>query len=36
LEWDAHAVLGKFLNYPIRTEIPETISEQLIVELYSK
>jgi len=36
LEWDAHAVLGKFLNYPDRTEIPETISEQLIVELYSK
>jgi len=36
LEWDAHQVLGKFLNYPDRTEIPETISEQLIVELYSK
>jgi len=36
LEWDAHAVSGKFLNYPDRTEIPETINEQLIVELYSK
>jgi len=36
LEWDAHTVCGKFLNYPDRTEIPETINEQLIVELYSK
>jgi small subunit ribosomal protein S4 len=36
LEWDSHLVGGKFLNYPDRTEIPETISEQLIVELYSK
>ena len=36
LEWDAHTVSGKFLNYPDRTEIPETINEQLIVELYSK
>ena len=36
LEWDANTVQGKFLNYPDRTEIPETISEQLIVELYSK
>ena len=36
LEWDAHSVGGKFLNYPDRTEIPETINEQLIVELYSK
>jgi len=36
IEWDAHTVEGKFLNYPDRTEIPETISEQLIVELYSK
>ena len=36
LTWDAHKVEGKFLNYPDRTEIPETINEQLIVELYSK
>ena len=36
LEWDAHTVGGKFLNYPDRTEIPEIINEQLIVELYSK
>jgi small subunit ribosomal protein S4 len=36
LEWDDHQVLGKFLNRPEREEIPETIKEQLIVELYSK
>ena len=36
LEWDAQTVQGKFLNYPDRTEVPETINEQLIVELYSK
>ncbi len=36
LEWDASSMQGKFLNLPERTEIPETINEQLIVELYSK
>lgn len=36
LEWDATKTAGKFLNLPDRTEIPETINEQLIVELYSK
>ncbi len=36
LEWDAATLSGKFLNLPDRTEIPETINEQLIVELYSK
>ncbi len=36
LEWDAASLSGKFLNHPVRTEIPETINEQLIVELYSK
>ena len=36
LEWDANTMSGKFLNLPERTEIPETINEQLIVELYSK
>ena len=35
-EWDAATLSGKFLNLPDRTEIPETINEQLIVELYSK
>jgi small subunit ribosomal protein S4 len=27
---------GKFMNYPERSEIPENINEQAIVELYSK
>jgi small subunit ribosomal protein S4 len=27
---------GKFLGRPEREDIPETIKEQLIVELYSK
>lgn len=36
LEWDGAAMAGKFLNYPQRADIPETINEQLIVELYSK
>lgn len=36
LEWDQHTMTGKFLNVPERTEIPENIKEQLIVELYSK
>ena len=36
LEFDAKTLTGKFLNVPARTEIPETINEQLIVDLYSK
>jgi small subunit ribosomal protein S4 len=36
LEWDAASMTGKFLNVPERSEIPENIREQLIVELYSK
>src|SRR5574344_1576274 len=36
LEWNSDTLSGKFLNLPERTEIPETINEQLIVELYSK
>lgn len=36
LEWDQNTMSGKFLNYPQRADIPETIQEQLIVELYSK
>jgi len=36
LEWDSSLMAGKFLNIPERTEIPENINEQLIVELYSK
>lgn len=36
LEWDQQSMNGKFLNAPERSEIPENIKEQLIVELYSK
>lgn len=36
LEWDATSLTGKFLALPERSEIPENINEQLIVELYSK
>lgn len=36
LEWDASKMSGKFMSYPTREDIPETIKEQLIVELYSK
>jgi small subunit ribosomal protein S4 len=36
LEWDKSSMSGKFLNVPERSEIPENIKEQLIVELYSK
>jgi len=36
LEWDKDKMAGKFLNLPQRSEIPENIKEQLIVELYSK
>ena len=36
LEWDESLKGGKFLHNPERADIPETIKEQLIVELYSK
>lgn len=36
MEWDTDIMGGKFLNAPLREEIPENIKEQLIVELYSK
>ena len=36
LEWDGSSMSGKLLNVPERTDIPENIKEQLIVELYSK
>ena len=36
LEFDQKTLVGKFLNLPARAEIPETINEQLIVDLYSK
>ena len=36
LEWDNHTMTGRFLNMPERSDIPENIQEQLIVDLYSK
>ena len=36
LEWDGASMSGKFVSYPQRSDIPETINEQLIVDLYSK
>ena len=36
IEWNPSSLSGKYLNLPIRSEVPETINEQLIVELYSK
>ena len=36
IEWDESNKAGKLLHLPQREDIPETIKEQLIVELYSK
>jgi small subunit ribosomal protein S4 len=36
IEWDQSSLSAKFLHIPDRTDIPENIKEQLIVELYSK
>ncbi|GAT62391.1 30S ribosomal protein S4 [Paludibacter jiangxiensis] len=36
MEWDKSSLSGKFLHQPERADIPESIKEQLIVELYSK
>lgn len=36
LEWNDSTSSGKLLSTPMRTQIPENIKEQLIVELYSK
>jgi len=36
LEWDDTQMAGKYMSVPERTDIPEDIKEQLIVELYSK
>jgi small subunit ribosomal protein S4 len=36
LEFDSKELTGKFISVPDRSEIPENIKEQLIVELYSK
>ena len=36
LSWNKEQLQGTFLSLPLRTQIPENIKEQLIVELYSK
>lgn len=36
IEWDESIKGGKYLHLPQREDIPETIKEQFIVELYSK
>ncbi|MBL7911343.1 MAG: 30S ribosomal protein S4 [Bacteroidia bacterium] len=36
LDFDKNTMTGKFINRPERSQIPENIKEQLIVELYSK
>ena len=36
IEFDTTSLTGKYLNIPTRNEIPESINEQLIVDLYSK
>ena len=36
LDFDPKALSGKFLNVPVLAEVPESINEQLIVDLYSK
>jgi small subunit ribosomal protein S4 len=36
IEWDGASLAGKLISMPERTEVPEVINEQLIVELYSK
>lgn len=36
VEWNDENMIGKIILAPERTQIPENIQEQLIVELYSK
>lgn len=36
LEWNGENKSGRYLQDPLRDQIPENIKEQLIVELYSK
>ncbi|NQW43647.1 MAG: 30S ribosomal protein S4 [Bacteroidetes bacterium] len=36
IDWNDKEMSGIFVNMPDRSEIPENINEQLIVELYSK
>jgi small subunit ribosomal protein S4 len=36
LEWNPENFTGRLLSVPSREDIPTTVNEQLIVELYSK
>ena len=36
ISWDDKEMVGTFISFPERDQIPENIKEQLIVELYSK
>lgn len=36
LSWDREKMIGTFLHFPKRKDIPENINEQLIVEWFSK
>ncbi|BAV94833.1 30S ribosomal protein S4 [Ichthyobacterium seriolicida] len=36
LTWDEESRVGSFVSVPERSQIPENIKEQLVVELYSK
>lgn len=36
IDFDLNSMSGKYINVPERSQIPENIKEQLIVELYSK
>ena len=36
MSWNSDRMEGAFVSIPERTQIPENIKEQLIVELYSK
>jgi small subunit ribosomal protein S4 len=36
IQWSGKDMQGTFVSYPDRSEIPENIKENLIVELYSK
>ena len=36
VDWNETSLTGTFITYPERDSVPENITEQLIVELYSK
>jgi small subunit ribosomal protein S4 len=36
VEVDAKALKGKFKALPVRSELPSTLNENMIIELYSK